>query len=104
MPWKKSEPMEERMEFAVRAMQTLNFRALCQQYGISTKTGYKWKERFLAQRIGRDGRGIAAAEKPFRATGRGGGLRNRASEASALVVGTAQDTRIVFAPAWRSGQ
>src|SRR5256714_12370120 len=38
--------MEERMEFAVRAMQTLNFRALCQQYGISTKTGYKWKERF----------------------------------------------------------
>ena len=46
MPWKKSEPMEERMEFAVRAMQTLNFRALCQQYGISTKMGYKWKERF----------------------------------------------------------
>src|SRR5256714_4913351 len=27
-------------------MQTLNFRALCQQYGISTKTGYKWRERF----------------------------------------------------------
>jgi len=46
MPWKKSEPMEERMEFAVRAMQTLNFRALCQQYGISAKTGYKWRERF----------------------------------------------------------
>jgi len=46
MPWKKSEPMEQRMEFAVRAMQTLNFRALCQQYGISTKTGYKWRERF----------------------------------------------------------
>jgi len=46
MPWKKSEPMEQRMEFAVRAMQTLNFRALCQQYGISAKTGYKWKERF----------------------------------------------------------
>src|SRR5436853_2624050 len=46
MPWKKSEPMEERMEFAVRAMQTLNFRALCQQYGIRTKTGYKWRERF----------------------------------------------------------
>jgi putative transposase len=38
--------MEERMEFAVRAMRTLNFRALCQEYGISAKTGYKWKERF----------------------------------------------------------
>src|SRR6266513_2809897 len=46
MPWKKSEPMEQRMEFALRAMQMLNFRALCQQYGISAKTGYKWKERF----------------------------------------------------------
>ena len=30
-------------------MQTLNFRALCQEYGISTKTGYKWKERFLRE-------------------------------------------------------
>ncbi len=24
-----------------------NFRALCKEYGISTKTGYKWKERYL---------------------------------------------------------
>ncbi len=38
--------MEQRMEFAVRAMRTLNFRTLCQEYGISAKTGYKWKERF----------------------------------------------------------
>jgi len=47
MPWKKSEPMQQRIEFAMKAMGTLNFRALCQEYGISTKTGYKWKERFL---------------------------------------------------------
>jgi putative transposase len=47
MPWKKTEPMEERMEFALKAMRTLNFRALCQDYGVSTKTGYKWKERFI---------------------------------------------------------
>ena len=38
--------MEQRMEFAVRAMRALNFRALCQEYGISAKTGYKWRERF----------------------------------------------------------
>src|SRR5436190_3999661 len=49
MPWKKSEPMGERMEFGVRAMRALNFRALCQQYGISAKTGYKWKERFIRE-------------------------------------------------------
>lgn len=41
--------MEERMEFALKAMRTLNFRALCQQYGISAKTGYKWKERFIRE-------------------------------------------------------
>ncbi len=41
--------MEERIEFALQAMQTLNFRALCQEYGISAKTGYKWKERFLRE-------------------------------------------------------
>src|ERR1700688_439259 len=51
MPWKKSEPMEQRIEFGLKAMQTLNFRALCQEYGISAKTGYKWKERFLREGV-----------------------------------------------------
>ena len=49
MPWKKSEPMDQRREFALKALGTLNFRALCQEYGISAKTGYKWRERFLRQ-------------------------------------------------------
>ena len=49
MPWRKREPMEERIEFALKAMRALNFRALCQEYGISAKTGYKWKERFLRE-------------------------------------------------------
>ena len=49
MAWKKTEPMEQRIEFALKAMRTLNFRALCQEYGISAKTGYKWKERFLQE-------------------------------------------------------
>jgi transposase InsO family protein len=51
MPWKKSEPMEQRTEFALKALKTENFRALCQEYGISTKTGYKWRERFFTQGI-----------------------------------------------------
>jgi transposase InsO family protein len=49
MPWKKTEPMEQRIEFALKALRTLNFRALCQEYGVSAKTGYKWKERFLRE-------------------------------------------------------
>jgi len=51
MPWKRSEPMEQRTEFALKALKSENFRALCQEYGISTKTGYKWREGFLSRGI-----------------------------------------------------
>ena len=47
------------MEFALKALRTLNFRALCQEYGISAKTGYKWKERFLRE-------GLAGMEEESR--------------------------------------
>ena len=46
MPWKKVEPMNQRKEFVLKAIHTSNFRELCQEYRISTKTGYKWRERF----------------------------------------------------------
>ena len=47
----ENRPMEQRIEFALRAMRALNFRALCQEYGISAKSGYKWKERFLREGV-----------------------------------------------------
>lgn len=39
--------MNQRSEFRLRAMQATNFRDLCREYGISAKTGYKWKQRFI---------------------------------------------------------
>lgn len=39
--------MNQRTEFVLRALRTENFRQLCQEYGISAKTGYKWKQRLL---------------------------------------------------------
>lgn len=45
--------MNQRLEFVLKAMRTDNFRALCQDYGIRPKTGYKWKARFIQE--GRDG-------------------------------------------------
>lgn len=51
MPWKESLKMDQKIEFSLKAMNCLNFRALCREYGISTKTGYKWKERFLENGI-----------------------------------------------------
>lgn len=47
MPWKEMDAMNQRVEFVLRALRTENFRELCREYGISAKTGYKWKERFL---------------------------------------------------------
>jgi len=38
--------MNQRKEFVLKAIHTSNFRQLCEEYGISTKTGYKWRERF----------------------------------------------------------
>jgi len=39
------------MEFVLKALEHPNFRELCREYGISAKTGYKWKERFIAHGV-----------------------------------------------------
>ncbi len=39
--------MDQRMEFALKATHAANFRELCREYGISAKTGYKWRDRFI---------------------------------------------------------
>jgi hypothetical protein len=49
MPWEKREPMEQRIEFGLKAMRTLNFRALCQEYGTSAKTGYNGRSAFCVK-------------------------------------------------------
>jgi len=41
--------MDQRVEFALKSLRTANFRALCEEYGISAKTGYKWRERMMRQ-------------------------------------------------------
>ena len=53
MPWERKTVMEQREEFVERAIsgqQTMA--ALCREYGISRKTGYKWLNRAnLGQRL-----------------------------------------------------
>jgi len=39
--------MNQKKEFVLKTFGSKNFRALCQEYGISTKTGYKWQKRFM---------------------------------------------------------
>ena len=47
MPWKVSSLMSQRHEFVKLASQEkANIRQLCRQFGISSRTGYKWLHRF----------------------------------------------------------
>ncbi len=47
MPWKESDAVLLREEFVLKAMSpVVDFKALCKEYGVSRKTGYKWMMRF----------------------------------------------------------
>jgi len=47
MPWKESNVVTLREEFVLKAMSpVMDFSALCKEYGISRKTGYKWMVAF----------------------------------------------------------
>ena len=53
MPWTETDVMDQRTEFVLRALKGMEkFGELCGEYGISRKTGYKWKERFLEEGLG----------------------------------------------------
>ncbi len=50
MPWKETNAMEQRKEFILAYLQKEeDLKALCVRFGISEKTGHKWKNRFLEQ-------------------------------------------------------
>lgn len=50
MPWKELLPMNLRTEFALHAFEKrIPFDQLCKKYGVSRKTGYKWKKRFIEE-------------------------------------------------------
>ena len=52
MPWKELSIVNQRLDFVVRSFANdQSFSDLCREFGISTKTGYKWKERFLQKGI-----------------------------------------------------
>lgn len=50
MPWKTLSEEEERRRFVMAIDAMPSFAALCREYGISRKTGYKWRRRFEEQR------------------------------------------------------
>lgn len=52
MPWLQTNPMDERMRFIVAHSEGLySTSELCQRFGISRQTGYKWLGRFVAEGV-----------------------------------------------------
>jgi transposase InsO family protein len=50
MPWKETYVMDQKKEFVLEAMDPhCNFTQLCSKFGITPKTGYKWKSRFIQE-------------------------------------------------------
>ena len=48
MPWSRTSPMDQRMQFIADYLrQTLSMTELCDSYGVSRKTGYKLIDRYL---------------------------------------------------------
>lgn len=48
MPWESKTVEELRKEFVLEADKSSNFSAVCREFGITRKTGYKWLERYRA--------------------------------------------------------
>lgn len=47
MPWKKVLPMEEKIAFIIKVKErVLSFAAICREFGVSRRTGYKWWGRY----------------------------------------------------------
>src|SRR5687767_9800392 len=47
MPWQECSTMDSRQEFLALAQNAgVNFSELCRRFGISRKTGYKWRRRY----------------------------------------------------------
>ena len=50
MPWKETCQMDERTQFIARVLAGEDaMTALCRDYGISRKTGYKWVGRYRSE-------------------------------------------------------
>ena len=50
MPWKETNAMEQKERFIQEMLAAERpFKHLCMEYGISEKTGYKWRKRFYEQ-------------------------------------------------------
>jgi transposase len=51
MPWRECSVMEERLRFVARLLEGESMSAVCREFGISRKTGYKIRDRYRQEGI-----------------------------------------------------
>ena len=50
MPWSETSPMDQKTQFIADVLRgRLQVSELCESYGISRKTGYKWIDRYVKE-------------------------------------------------------
>ncbi len=72
MPWKECHVMDERLRFVARLLEGEKMAALCDEFGISRKTGYKIFQRYQDCRPARADRPQPAAVSPRQSAADGG--------------------------------
>src|SRR5688572_16668769 len=92
MPWKECHVMDERLRFVARLLEGEKMAALCAEFGISRKTGYKIRPLQRLRRAGTDRSQPppAAPSQPAPGAARGA---NRPVKAGVSRLGCAQDPR-----------
>ena len=93
MPWKECHVVEERLRFVARLLDGEKMAALCAEFGISRKTGYKIFDRYKDCGL----QGLTdRSRRPYRHANRlpaaRGGL-DRPAQAGVSDVGRAEDSR-----------
>ena len=98
MPWKECHVMDERLRFVARLLEGEKMAALCEEFGISRKTGYKI---YRALQGGRRCSGLTdRSRRPHRHANQlpmVGREADRAAEAGISQLGRAEDSRAAAA-------
>ena len=97
MPWKECHVVDERLRFVARLLDGEKMAALCAEFGISRKTGYKIFERYKDCRPGRADRPQPAALPARQPAADGDREADRAAQAGVPELGRAQDPRAAAA-------
>ena len=91
MPWKECHVMDERLRFVARLLEGETMVALCEEFGISRKTGHKILPAVPADRRARADRSQPAAASPRESAADGRREDDRQDQAGVSQLGRPQD-------------